>query len=294
MWQGAKVIRFILTIKLIMESVKFNVASSLKKSFCVIMVFMASLVAFGQQPFEGKIVYTLNTTSRGLYKMFSDIQGTSEEVVYITNDKFILFNVATQNINFIDLEANAWYIACPAIQMMQKGTISDLIETAEKNLNKGGQLRKLRQFNTIVEPEGLVDGYHAIKYSIDTSYTPEGASYIVTSFIEDVCLKDFLSPELLKPYSYFYGIPYYEHTSEIKQDCPAPLLKSVRYQTRVMKSMERMTPDASVFTVPSDMKEVSQRDFVKAYNKYMKGLNKTREKNGTSVEYTVPEDIWDF
>ena len=89
-------------------------------------------------------------------------------------------------------------------------------------------------------------------------------------------------------------MPYYEHTSDIKQDCPAPLLKSVRYQTRVVKSMERMTPDVSVFTIPSDMEIVSQRDFEKAYNKYMKGLNKTREKNGTSVEYTVPDDIWDF
>jgi hypothetical protein len=277
-----------------MKSFKSIATSSLKQTFCIVMVFMASLVAFGQQPFEGKIVYTVNTTSRGLYKMFSDIQGTSEEVVYITNDKFILFNVATQLINYIDLKEDAVYVACPAIQMTQKNTVTNLIETNEKILNNGGYLRKLAQWKKTEALEGLVDGYPAIKYSIDTSFTPEGANYKVTSFAFDVCLKDFLSPELLKPYSYFYGMPYYEHTSEIKQDCPAPLLKSVRYQTRVVKSMERMTPDASVFTVPSNVKVVSQRDFEKAYNKYMKGLNKTREKEGTSVEYTAPEDIWDF
>lgn len=276
-----------------MNTLKFF-TSGLKKFFYVIMVCMASLSAFGQQPFEGKIVYTVNTTSRGLYKIFSDIQGTSEEVAYITNDKFILYNVATQLINYIDLKEDAVYVACPAIRITQKNTVTNLIETNEKILNNGGYLRKLAQFKKTETLEGLVDGYPAIKYSVDTSFTVEGANYEVTSFAFDVCLKDFLSPELLKPYMYFYGMPYYEHTSEIKQDCPAPLLKSVRYQTRVVKSMERMTPDASVFTVPSDMKVVSQRDFEKAYNKYMKGLNKTREKSGTSVEYTAPEDVWDF
>ncbi len=277
-----------------MKHCKFYAASSLKKTFCVIMLFLASFMAFGQQPFEGKIVYTINTTSRGLYKIISDIQGTSEEVVYITNDKFILFNVSTQLINFIDLKADAVYIACPAIHMAKKSTVSELIENTEKILNNGGHLKKLVQWKKIEDLESLVDGYPAIKYSIDTAFTPEGATYKITYFATEICLKDFLSPELLKPYSYFYGMPYYEHTSDIKQDCPAPLLKSVRYQTRVVKSMERMTPDVSVFTIPSDMEIVSQRDFEKAYNKYMKGLNKTREKNGTSVEYTVPDDIWDF
>ena len=277
-----------------MKRFKFSISSGLKKSFCVIMVFLASLVAFGQQTFEGKIVYTMNTTSRGLYKILSDVQGTSEEIVYITKDKFILLNVSTQLVNFIDLKADVVYVACPPIHKTQKNTVSNLIETTEKILNNGGHLRKLAQWKRSEELEGLVDGYPAIKYIIDTAYSVEGANYKVTSSATEICLKDFLSPELLKAYSYFYGMPYYEHTSDIKQDCPAPILKSVRYQTRAVKSMERMTPDASVFTVPSDMEVVSQRDFVKAYNKYMKKLNKMREKSGTSVEYTAPEDVWDF
>ena len=269
-------------------------ASSLKKTFGVIVVCMVSLTAFGQQPFEGKIVYNMNTTSRGLYKMPSDIQGDCEEVVYISNDKFILFNVATQLINFIDINADAVYVACPPIHMMNKTSITELIANTENVLSQGGYLKKLAQWTDSVRVDGQIDGYPAISYSIDTTYRVQGATYDISSKANEICLINFLSPELYKAYVYLYGMPYYEHTSDIKQDCPAPLLKSVRYQTRSVKSMEKMTPDASVFTIPSDMKEVSPKDFEKAYQKYMKGLNKTREKNGTSVEYTAPDDIWDF
>lgn len=277
-----------------MNHLQFNSTSSLKKSFCAIVALMACFVAFGQKPFEGKIVYTINTTSRGLYKINTDIQGNSEEVVYISNDKFLLMNVSAQLINFIDLESDALYIACPPIHMAQKISISEMIETTEKSLNEGAKLKKLTQFNTTCELAESVDGYPAIKYIADTLFSVEGANYKISYNAYDICLKDFLTPELLKPYSYFYGIPYYEHISDIKQDCPAPLLKSVRYQTRVVKSMEQMTPDASVFTIPSDMEVVSNKDFVKAYNKYMKKENKIRNKNGTAVEYTVPDDVWDF
>lgn len=272
----------------------FNITSNIYRLLCAIMVSVSSLTAFGQQPFEGKITYTINTTSRGLYKTINDIQGISEEVVYITNDKYILFNVATQLINFIDLKADAVYVACPAINLAQKNTVSNLIETTEKVLRNGGYLRKLAQWKDSVRVDGLTDGYPAIKYTIDTTFRVQGATYDITYKANEICLINFLSPELLKAYVCFYGMPYFEHTSDIKQDCPAPMLKSVRYQTRSVKSMEQMTPDASVFTVPSDMKIVSQHEFEKAYNKYMKGLNKTREKAGTSVEYTAPDDIWDF
>lgn len=272
----------------------FNITSNIYRLLCAIMVSVSSLTAFGQQPFEGKIIYTINTTSRGLYKTINDIQGISEEVVYITNDKYILLNVATQLINFIDLKADAVYVACPAIHLAQKNTVSNLIETTEKVLRNGGYLRKLAQWKDSVRVDGLTDGYPAINYTIDTTFRAQGATYDITYKANEICLINFLSPELLKAYVYFYGMPYFEHTSDIKQDCPAPMLKSVRYQTRSVKSMEQMTPDASVFTVPSDMKIVSQHEFEKAYNKYMKGLNKTREKAGTSVEYTAPDDIWDF
>lgn len=319
--RGVKVIRFILTIKLIMKSFELSATSSVKKNFCVIMVFMASLVAFGQQPFEGKIVYTVNTTSRGVYKMFSDLQGVSEEVVYITNDKFIIMNVAAQLINFIDLKADAVYVACPPINMMQKTTVSHLIETTDRILNNsdastrvpstiwnliesngrktstyGGFMKKFSQWMNSEDIATSVDNYPAVKYSYDTTFTVVvgGSSYDVSNNAFEICLKNFLSPELLKAYSCFYGMPYYEHTSDMKIESPAPLLTSIRYVTRSVKSMEQMTPEASVFTIPSDFKVVSLKEFEKAYNKYMKGLNKTREKAGTSVEYTVPEDIWDF
>ena len=277
-----------------MKRIRSNATSNLKKLFCVITICLASLVVVGQQPFEGKIVYTMNTTSRGLYKLNSDIQGFSEEVVYITNDKFILFNVATQLINFIDLETDAVYVACPPLRITQKISVADLIKNTEEILSKGGYLKKLAQWNDSVRVDGLIDGYPGINYMTDTAFKVEGQTYNITYKANEICLINFLSPELYKAYAYFYGMPYYEHTSDIKQDCPAPMLKSVRYHTRSVKSMERMTPDAGVFTIPSDMKVVPQREFVKAYNKYMKGLNKTREKAGTSVEYTVPEDIWDF
>lgn len=277
-----------------MKHLQFNSTSSLKKSLCAIVALMACFVAFGQQPFEGKIVYTINTTSRGLYQTANDIQGDSEEVIYISNDKFLLMNVASQLVNFIDLETDAIYIACPPIHMTQKVSISEMVENTEKSLAAGAKLKKLAQWNHTMELEEPVDGYPAIKYVTDTLFSVEGANYKISYNAYDICLKDFLNPELLKPYSYFYGIPYYEHVSDIKQDCPAPLLKSVRYQTRVVKSMEQMTPDASVFTIPSDMEVVSNKDFVKAYNKYIKKENKIRKKNGTVVEYTVPDDVWDF
>lgn len=277
-----------------MERFISNATSNLKKLLCVIMVCLASPMVFAQQPFEGKIVYTMNTTSRGLYKTINDIQGLSEEVVYITNDKFILFNVATQLINFIDLKADAVYVACPAIKMMQKNTVSNLIETSEKNLKNGGYLSQLAQWKDSVRVDELIDGYPAMKYMVDTTFNVEGATYTITYFGYEICLINFLSPELLKAYVYMYGMPYYAHTSEVKQECPAPMLKSIRYTNRSVKSMEKMTPDASIFTIPTNLKEVPQRDFVKAYRKYMKKLNKTREKNGSSVEYTAPDDIWNF
>lgn len=302
-----------------MNTLKFF-TSGLKKFFYVIMVCMASLSAFGQQLFEGKIVYTTNTTSRGVYKMFSDLQGVSEEVVYITNDKYIIMNVAAQLINFIDLKADEVYVACPPIHMVQKAKVSHLIETTEKILNDanashapstiwnliesngrktstyGGFMKKFSQWMHSENLKNSVDNFPAVKYTYDTAYTIAvgGSTYDVSNSAYEICLKNFLSPELLKAYSSFYGMPYYEHTSDMKIESPAPLLTSIRYVTRSVKSMEQMTPDASVFTVPSDFKVVSLGEFEKAYSKYMKGLNKTREKNGTSVEYTVPEDIWDF
>ena len=272
----------------------FRAASSLRKTLCIIMTCFVSLVAFGQEHFEGKIVYSINTTSRGIYKIITDVHGTSEEVVYVSENKYILLNVATQLVNFIDLEADAIYVACPPIKMAHKSSASELIKTSEENLSKGGHLVKLAQWKKSLDIEGLVDGYPAIKYSIDTTFDVPNASYKVTYNAFEVCLKDFLSPELAKAYIYFYGMPYYEHTSDVKQDCPAPLLKSVRYQTREVKTIEKFTPDASVFTIPSDLEIVSTRDFKKAYEKYTKKLNKEREKAGTSVEYTAPEDVWDF
>ena len=272
----------------------FFATSSLKKSFCVIMASMACLLVFAQQPFQGKIVYSVNTTSRGLYQLTTDIQGLSEEAVYISNDKFLLLNVSTQLINFIDPEADAIYIACPPLHIAQKLSIAQLVKNTEESLNAGQKLRKLGQWNTVTELEEPVDGYPAIRYKTDTLFRVEGATYKIMYDAYEICLKEFLSPELLKPYSYFYGIPYYEHSSDIKQECPAPLLKSVRYQTRVVKTMEQMTVDASVFTLPADMKVVEARDFQKAYNKYIKEENKKRKKAGTDVEYSVPEDVWDF
>lgn len=277
-----------------MKHLTSRTASSLRKTFCIIMTCFASLVAFGQQPFEGKIVYSVNTTSRGIYKLITDIQGTSEEVVYISGNKYILFNVATQLVNFIDLEADAIYVACPPIKKAHKSSASELIQNTEEILNKGGHLVKLAQWHHSLDLESLVDGYPARKYSVDTIFDVPNANYKVTYNASEVCLKDFLSPELAKVYTYFYGMPYYEHTSDVKQDCPAPLLKSVRYQTREVKTIEEFTPDASVFTIPSDLEIVSQRDFSKAYEKYTKKLNKEREKAGTSVEYSAPEDVWDF
>ena len=272
----------------------FIAASSLKKSYCVLIASMACLVVFAQQPFQGKIVYSVNTTSRGLYQIATDIQGLSEEAVYISNNKFLLLNVSTQLINFIDLEADAIYIACPPLHLAQKLSIAELVTNTEKSLEAGQKLRKLGQWNTVTELEEAVDGYPAIRYKTDTLFRVEGASYKIMYDAYEICLKDFLTPELLKPYSYFYGIPYYEHNSDIKQECPAPLLKSVRYQTRTVKTMEEMAVDPSVFTLPADMKVVSVNDFQKAYNKYIKEENKKRKKAGTAVEYTVPEDVWDF
>lgn len=275
----------------------FLVTSSLKKSLCVIIASMACLAVFGQQPFQGKIVYSINTTSRGLYQIATDIQGLSEEVIYVSNDKFLMLNVSTQLINFIDLEADALYIACPPLHITQKLSLSELIQRVDEAINdpnRKWQWPKLAQWNTTIELEEPVDGYPAIKLRTDTLFPVEGASYKVMYDAYDICLIDFLTPELLKAYSCFYGIPYFEHVSDIKQECPAPLLKSVRYQTRVVKSMEQMTVDASVFTLPADMKVVSTRDFQKAYNKYIKEENKKRKKAGTSVEYTVPDDVWDF
>lgn len=275
----------------------FTATSSLKKAFCVLMASMACLVVFAQQPFQGKIVYSINTTSHGLYQTVTDIQGLSEEVVYVSGNKFLLLNMSTQLINFFDLEADALYIACPPLHITQKLSLSEMIERVDKAINDPKykwQWPKLAQWNTTIELEEPVDGYPAIKLRTDTLFSVEGASYKVMYDAYDICLLGFLTPELLKAYSSFYGIPYYEHTSDIKQECPAPLLKSVRYQTRVVKSMEQMPVDESVFTLPADMKVVSVRDFQKAYNKYIKDENKKRKKAGTAVEYTVPEDVWDF
>ncbi|MBR3648293.1 MAG: hypothetical protein IKN59_07900 [Paludibacteraceae bacterium] len=280
-----------------MKHTTFFATSSLKKSLCVMIASMAYMFASAQQPFQGKIVYSINTTSRGLYQIATDIQGLSEEVIYISNDKFLLLNVSTQLINFFDLEADALYIACPPLHVTQKLSLSEMVTRvyeAVNDPNRKWQWPKLAQWNTTIELEEPVDGYSAIKLRTDTLFPVEGYSYKVMYDAYDICLKDFLTPELLKAYSSFYGIPYFEHVSDIKQECPAPLLKSVRYQTRVVKSMEQMTVDASVFTLPADMKVVSQREFQKVYNKYIREENKKRKNAGTAVEYNVPDDVWDF